>query len=171
MSIRTMKDRMLAKLFTRFPVLVHRWAKSHKFVVNVDTPWTPFSKKLKECRVALVTTAGVHLRSQPPYNMEDKEGDPTFREIPSNASLSELMITHNYYDHRDADLDINIVLPMERLGELQAERIIKGMAPRHFSFMGHILGRHIDTLITRTGPEVAALLKRDGADIVFLTPA
>jgi D-proline reductase (dithiol) PrdB len=171
MGIRRSKDRILARLFTRFPALVHRWAKSHKFVVNVDTPWTPLSKTLKQCRVALVTTAGVHLRSQPPYDMEDKDGDPSFREIPSNTPLSDLMITHNYYDHGDADLDINIVLPAERLRELAAERIIAGIAPRHFSFMGHILGRHVETLVTRTAPAVAALLKGDGADIVFLTPA
>ncbi len=81
------------------------------------------------------------------------------------------MITHNYYDHRDADLDINIVLPTDRLRERESERTIGGIARRHFSFMGHILGRHVDTLVTRTGPEVAALLKGDGADIVFLTPA
>ncbi len=171
MGIRRRKDRILAKLFTRMPALVHRWAKSHEFVVNVDTPWTPLSKTLKQCRVALVTTAGVHLRSQPPYDMEDKEGDPSFREIPSNTSVSDLMITHDYYDHGDADLDINIVLPVQRLRELAAERIIAAIAPRHFSFMGHIIGRHVATLVTRTGPAVAALLKRDGADVVFLTPA
>jgi D-proline reductase (dithiol) PrdB len=68
-----MKDRILARLFTRFPVLVHGWAKSRRFVVNVDTPWAPLSKPLRECRVALATTAGVHLRSQIAFNMEDKE--------------------------------------------------------------------------------------------------
>ena len=82
MSFKTWKDRMFAKLFTRFPVFVSRWAKSQNFVVNLKTPWTPLSKDPKECRIALVTTAGVHLRSQTPFDMEDKEGDPTFRVIP-----------------------------------------------------------------------------------------
>jgi len=171
MNTRTLKDKIFAKLFTRFPALVHRWAKTHNFVVNFDTPWTPFSKTLEECRVALVTTAGVHLKSEPPYNMGDKEGDPTCREIPSHTRASDLMITHNYYDHRDADIDINVVLPMDRLKELSREGMIGGIAPRHFSFMGHILGPYIDRLVTRTGPEVAALVKMDEVDIVFLTPA
>ncbi len=103
--------------------------------------------------------------------MEDKEGDPTFREIPAGTRIGDLMITHNYYDHRDADKDINVVLPIERLRELEAERAIGGIAPRHFSFMGHILGRHIETLVNRTGPQVASMLKADGVDAVFLTPA
>lgn len=171
MTVKAWKDRTLARLFTRFPALVERWARSHDFVVNMDTPWAPLLKDLEECRIALVTTAGVHLRSQSPYDMEDNEGDPTFREIPGHASIDDLMITHNYYNHGDADQDINVVFPIERLRELETERVIGGVAPRHFSFMGHILGRHIETLVNRTGPEVARMLKADGVDAVFLTPA
>ncbi len=81
------------------------------------------------------------------------------------------MITHNYYDHHDADQDINVVLPFERLNELKAGEVIGGVAPRHFSFMGHITGRHLETLVNQTGPEVARMLKEDGNDAVFLTPA
>lgn len=171
MSFKTWKDRSIAKILTRFPALVERWAKSHDFITNADTPWTPLRKDSKDSRIALVTTAGVHLRSQPPFDMEDREGDPTFREIPAETPISDLMITHNYYDHQDADQDINVVLPMDRLRELEAEGAIGGIAPRHFSFMGHILGRHIETLVNRTGPEVARMLKADGVDAVFLTPA
>lgn len=171
MSLKTWKDRTLARLFTRFPALVERWAKSHDFIINVDIPWAPLGKDLKDSRIALLTTAGVHLRSQPPYDMEDKEGDPTFREIPAGTSIDNLMITHNYYVHKDADQDINVVFPIERLRELETESVIGGVAPRHFSFMGHILGRHIKTLVNRTGPEVARTLKADGVDAVFLTPA
>ena len=171
MSIRTLKDKTLGKLFTRFPSLVERWARFTKFVSNQETPWATLAKETNECQVALVTTGGVHLRGQSPFDMDDKEGDPTFREIPSWADPKDLMITHNYYDHRDADQDINVVLPIERLRELQAKGIIGGIAPRHFSFMGHITGRHLGTLVKRTGPEVARLLREDGAEAVFLTPA
>jgi D-proline reductase (dithiol) PrdB len=171
MSIKTWKDRMFAKLLTRFPTLVEWWTKSHDFVNNVDIPWAPLLKDTRDSRIALVTTAGVHLRSQPPFDMEDKEGDPSIREIPAGAQIDDLMITHNYYDHRDADQDINVVFPIKRLEELEMEGIIGQVAPRHFSFMGHIVGRHIETLVNRTGPEVAKRLKADGVDIVFLTPA
>ena len=171
MSVKTWKDRMFAKLFTRVPALVERWTKSHDFVINVDTPWVPLRKDLKDSRIALVTTAGVHLRSQSPYDMEDREGDPTFREIPAVTRIDDLMITHNYYDHQDADQDINVVFPIKRLKEFGAEGMIGQVAPRHFSSMGHILGRHIETLVNRTGPEVARMLKADGVDAVFLTPA
>lgn len=152
-------------------MLVERWAKFHRFVTNVDIPWAPLTKDLGECQIALVTTGGVHLRCQPPFDMEDKEGDPTFRGIPSWVDQQDIKITHNYYDHRDADQDINVVFPIQRLKDLEADGMIGGIAPRHFSFMGHIIGRHLGTLIKRTGPEVARLLREDGAEAVFLTPA
>ena len=171
MSFKTWKDRMLAKIFNRYPFLVEGWARSGKFVNNLDTPWEILSKELRECKIGLVTTAGVHLKSQLPFDMENKDGDPTWREIPSSVDLEDLMITHNYYDHHDADQDINVVFPVERLRELEADGVIGGISPRHFSFMGHITGRHLDTLIKRTGPEVARILKGDSADAVFLTPA
>jgi D-proline reductase (dithiol) PrdB len=171
MSFKTRKDRMLARLFTRFPSLVNGWAESRNFVVNVNTPWTPFAKNLKECRIALVTTGGVHLHSQPPFDMEDREGDPTFRMIPYGTSGEDLMITHNYYDHHDADKDMNVVFPLQRLTEFEEEKIIGEVASLHFSFMGHIIGGHLDTLVKQTGPQVAGMLKEDGVDAVFLTPA
>lgn len=171
MSIKATKDRIIAKFYLWFPSLVKRWARTHQFVTNTDTPWTSLLKELKDARVALVTTAGVHLKSQPPYDMARKDGDPTFRQIPSNTPINDLMITHNYYDHQDADQDINVVFPLDRLKELESEGVIGGIAPKHFSFMGHILGRQIDTLINQTGPKVAKLLKTEGVDAVFLTPA
>jgi D-proline reductase (dithiol) PrdB len=169
--IKATKDRIIAKFYARLPSLVEIWARTHRFVTNPDAPWTPLRKELRQAKVALVTTAGIHLRSDPPYDMHDKEGDPSFRQIPSSALVQDLMITHNYYDHSDADKDIGVVFPLERLRELEFEGIIGGVAPRHFSFMGHILGRHIDTLIKKTGPAVAGMLREDNVDAVFLTPA
>jgi D-proline reductase (dithiol) PrdB len=85
--------------------------------------------------------------------------------------VNELTITHNYYDPEDADRDINVVFPIEQLKELESEEVIGEIAPRHFSFMGHVLGRHMATFINQTGPEAARRLGEDGVDVVFLTPA
>jgi len=171
MSLKAWKDRILGEFFTRYPALVGRWARSNKFIINRDTPWAPLTKEIGEWQIALVTTGGVHLRCQPSFDMKDKDGDPNFRGIPSWVDTKDLTITHNYYDHRDADQDINVVFPIQRLRELEAKGIIGGIAARHFSFMGHIAGRHLGTLVKRTGPEVARLLREDGAEAVFLTPA
>jgi D-proline reductase (dithiol) PrdB len=102
--------------------------------------------------------------------MNDPDGDPTFREIDIQRPLYDLMITHDYYDHADADRDINIVFPIERLREFETEGIIGRVADTHYSFMGHIDGRHIKTLINEYAPEVAQRVKADNVDVVLFTP-
>jgi len=103
--------------------------------------------------------------------MKDASGDPTFREIPYDTPRQNLTITHDYYDHSDADKDINIVFPIERVLDLKKFEDIGEVNYRHFSFMGHILNHHIHTLMRTTAPRVASALKDDGVDIVILTPA
>ena len=164
------KNRMLSRAITRFPALAKRFVESYAPWESEDIPWTPLAKPLAECTVAMVTTAGVHHRDQKAFDMIDKDGDPSYRVLDLTRPFESLMITHDYYDHRDADKDINIVFPVERLREFQREGVIGRLANAHYGFMGHITGPHIMTLITRTAPEVARLLKRDGVDVALLTP-
>ncbi len=165
-----LKEKMITTLFSRFPSLAERWAEGFDAVSSVDIPWTPFKKEVSDCMVALVTTAGVHLKGQTVFNLDDEEGDYSFREIPSDVETNDIMITHKYYDHSDADKDINVVFPIERLRELSELGEIKSVAPRHFGLMGHIAGSKLKHLIDKTGPEIANRLKEDGVDIALLTP-
>ncbi len=163
-------NRFFARLNTRFPSLFDRAVKKPEAMTFTDVPWTPLAKPLKDCKVALVTTAGVHLLGQPPFDMLDKDGDASFRELPSSTPVSGYMITHDYYDHSDADRDINIVFPIERLREMKAAGLIGSLAEANYGFMGHIDGPHVEMLIKRSAPEVAGLLKKEGVDVVILTP-
>jgi D-proline reductase (dithiol) PrdB len=166
------KNKAIAKVITRFPSLAKHFINSYKACETKDgVPWTPACKTLSNCTVALVTTSGVHHKDQKPFNMTDKAGDPTYRIIDLKKPLSDLMITHDYYDHADADKDINIVFPVERLREFEKLGIIGRLADTAYAFMGHIDGPHIDTLVAKSAPEIAKKLKADGVDIVLLTPA
>jgi D-proline reductase (dithiol) PrdB len=119
----------------------------------------------------VVSTAGVHHRSQQKFNMADSNGDPSFRVLDAGTIEKDYAITHDYYDHRDAERDLNIIFPIARLKEMQASGYIGRLARLHFSFMGHILGPHVDTLVGETAPRVATMLKEDQVDAVLLTPA
>ena len=173
MGIRGLKDRLVARFLTRYPALVRRWAEGRKFTAGdaLGDPWADLDKPLAECRVAIVTTGGVHLRAQLSFDMKSPNGDPTFREIPDGSPRGDLTITHNYYDHRSADRDINVIFPLDRLGELAGEGRIAGRAPLHLGFMGHIDGPLVDRLVKETAPEAARRLIAAGADCVLLTPA
>lgn len=161
----------LAQLFTRYPVLGRLWSKVARVPSSGQIPWTPIQKPLQQCRVCLVTTAGLHPKNERPFNMSDPDGDPTFRVIPATASREDLTITHDYYDHREADRDQNIVFPWERVRELVTRGILGGTTSNHFSFMGHIDGKHVQVLEQTVLPELLKRLLTEAPDVVLLTPA
>lgn len=165
------KNRFMAKVLTRFQWLFERAvARTEPYLDAGAIPWVPMTKRLAECRVAIVTTAGVHLKGEPPFDMNDKDGDSSFRMIPLSAPKDAITITHDYYDHTDAEKDVNIVFPIDRLKEMAKAGLIGEAALANYSFMGHIDGRHIDTLVRKTAPQVAGLLKSARVDAVLLTP-
>jgi D-proline reductase (dithiol) PrdB len=127
-------------------------------------PYTPCFRELSESVFALVTTAGVHLRDQEPFNTE---GDNSWRLIPGDVQASQLMVTHEHYDHRDADEDINVIFPIDRLRELARERIIAGVGDKHLGFMGYT--QNFRDLYERVAPEMAKIILRSKADGVVLT--
>ena len=127
-------------------------------------PYTPRTRELKESIFALITTAGVHLRDQEPFNVE---GDNSWRVIPGDVHVSQLMVTHDHYDHQDADQDINCVFPIERLRELAAEGLIAGVSDKHLGFMGYT--QNFRDLYERAAPEMARIILRSKADGVILT--
>jgi D-proline reductase (dithiol) PrdB len=164
------KNQTFAKVYTKIPSLVDLYAKQADLVVNTTTPFTPLKKPLEKCRISLLTTGGLHTKNQQPFDMADKKGDPSYRELPSDITLEQLTITDDYYKHTDALADPNLILPIEPLRQLLKQGTIGSIGPRFFSFMGHIMGDHLKTLTQETAPEVAAALIRDGVEAAFLTP-
>ena len=164
------RHRLLARIFSLFPGLAASWGRGLE--KNSDTiPWANPGMELRDANVALITTGGVHRIDQPPFSMVDPDGDPTWREIPLDTPRSCLTITHDYYDHRDAELDLNLVLPVERLLKLVQLGILKNCHSPAYGLMGHIAGRHLETLQTRTGAEIASGLASAGVDYALLIPA
>lgn len=128
-------------------------------------PIAKVKKPLKDSKIAFITTAGVHLKEDEPF---DVNGDYTFRIIPGDVDFSNLKITHDHYDKKEALKDINCVFPLEILRNLRDEMYIKDIAPRNFSFMGYI--PNTDPLINISAPKIADMLVEDNVDIVILSP-
>jgi D-proline reductase (dithiol) PrdB len=133
-------------------------------------PFARLARPLKQARVALVTTGGVHLPSQAPFDCGIKGGDASFREIPADADLTALGIAHksDAFDQSGFLADRNLGFPLERLREMAAKGEIGSLNGRALSFMGSITapGR----LVKDTAPAAAALLAADGVDAAFLVP-
>jgi D-proline reductase (dithiol) PrdB len=133
-------------------------------------PGTVLKKRLRDSRIALVTTAGFSAMDDRPFDKSIRGGDCSWRVISADTELSSLRISHSSdaFDIRGITVDKNLALPLDRLKSLAKERVIGAVAPRHFSFMGSIPapGR----LIANTAPQVARALLEEAADAVLLTP-
>ena len=138
--------------------------------MNEGSPWTPLRRPLSEARVAIVTTAGLHLRGQPPFVTDHRSPDQSYRRLPSDALPAEIVQSHTSigFDRSGIQRDLNVTYPVDRLRELQERGFIGNLAKDFYSFMGAL--RKWDRLERESGPEVAALLKQDGVDVVLLTP-
>lgn len=124
---------------------------------------TPFTKPLKDARIALITTAGLHLDDQPPFDRETQCGDCSFRRIPADADLTRVRVWWDTEQRQHANQDLNCAFPLALLGEYCQ------VAPRHYSFSGAIPEPR--PLIEETAPQVAAELKEDGVDAVLIAPS
>ena len=173
---RSLYEKISNRIFA-IPTVAQLWANvaARRSMGLVDwsmgIPFAPFKKPLHQCKVALLTTGGIHLRDQLPFDMENPDGDASYRVIPGDVALEQISITHKYYDHSDADADLNVIFPLAHLRDLVVRGVIGALAPRHFGFMGHIEGPQVAQLTGQTAPDVAAKLRADGVDFALLTPA
>lgn len=135
--------------------------------------WAPGARlrgPLRESKVALITTAGLHLPGQPAFDPKVRGGDTSFREIPADVDVQILGIAHrsSTFNQAGARADRNLVFPLDRVKELQARHEIGSLNRRHFSFMGGITapGR----LIAESAPAVAQKLGEDDVGACLLVP-
>jgi len=148
------------RLFTR----TYSWRK-------IDpVPFTPLRKPLAESRVGLVTSAGLSMPDDAPFDSSIKGGDWSLRVIADDADLGSLFESQksDAWDHGALESDRNIALPIDRLHELAGERRIGSVNRRHLSFMGSLTapGR----LIQQSAPEAAELFLADQVDVALLVP-
>jgi D-proline reductase (dithiol) PrdB len=129
-----------------------------------EIPWTPLRRPIAQATVAVITTGGVHLCIDKPFNLKT---DASFRAIPRSASSADLCITHEHYDRRDALRDLNLIFPLERLLEMEAADIVGRVADVHYGF-GFV---HDPRDLLVPGRQVGKLLAQAGVDFVILVPA
>ncbi len=131
---------------------------------------TPLSRPLSTCTVALITTAGLSLPEQQPFDTSNKMGDSSFREISADISPQLLQMHHRSWSFDQTGIlrDRNLVLPLDRLREMRERGEIGAIAPYHYSFMGSIVGPA--QLIKQSAPEVARRLVSAHVDVALLTP-
>lgn len=120
---------------------------------------------LAEATVAIVSTAGIHRRSDPPFTI----GATDYRLVPGDADFGDLLLSHisANFDRSAFQQDPNISFPLDRLREMSEAGEIGGVANWHYSFMGAMPN---PMNFEATGTEVGNLLAADGVDVALLIP-
>lgn len=145
------------------------WERQHHLDKIRDLPDfgpTPFASgpALGKRRVAIVTTSGLHVHGDRPFEM----GSADYRVIPGDAPAASLRMSHISvnFDRSGFQEDVNVVFPLDPLRELEAGGVIGAISDFHYSFMG---AAPIRTLEPKAR-QLARLLKQDRVDAVLLTP-
>ncbi len=122
-------------------------------------------KPLADSTVAIVSTAGLHLRTDAPFTL----GALDYRVVPGDADWADVVLSHvsTNFDRSAFQQDPNISFPMDRLREMADDGEIGGVSPRHYSFMGAMPAPQ---LFEDTGTEVGRMLAADGVDVALLVP-
>lgn len=145
-----------------------RWVPEFRYVRNESAPFTPFVMDVSQAKAALITTGGVFLKGQAPFQDNYGLGDPSYRELPRTAAIKDLSHYHEHYDHANAYQDVNVIYPIERMEALVADGTIGSLAETNFSFMGYQPISH--PLVSKTAPDVARKLVAQQVDFVLLVP-
>jgi D-proline reductase (dithiol) PrdB len=141
----------------------------YQWTINETAPLHRLEKPLRECRVTMLTSGGISLCSAPGFDPLARN-DHRLDAIPGDARATDFQIHDAYYDHADADRDINCQFPIDRLREMVAAGAIGSLAPRFWSgFMGRIYNR--SKVLNESGPQFAAELAKDGVDLLIAVPA
>lgn len=138
-----------------------------------DIPWTPLSKPLSRTSFALVTSSGISLKSDPPFNMEREKseptwGDPTYREIPRSTTSKLINVNHLHINTKHILNDLNVILPLAGMAELEREGIIGRLAETSYSFYGFQFESM--AFLDQAIEPMAEKMRKEGVEAVILTP-
>ena len=132
---------------------------------SFDTqPWV-VPPPVKDSRIAIITTAGLHTRQDRPFQIDPND---FYRVIPGNVETNELVMSHiaASFDRSGYQRDCNVVFPIDRLRELVEEGIIGSLADFHYS----VNSAHRAPEFEAPAREIANLLKKDNVDAALLFP-
>jgi D-proline reductase (dithiol) PrdB len=140
--------------------------KPARVLVTSSAPgWCPVTKPLNESRIALLSSAALRLAGEQPFT---PRVDLSYRRVPSDPSRGPIVIDHHSGIGTVPKKDPEIVFPRTALAALAENRIVGGLSPSHFSFMGGL--RQHKEIENELAPALAEELTAARVDLALLVP-
>lgn len=157
-----------------FATRFSRWAANdalfgYPFVENIHAPFTAVRRALPMMNLGLVSSAGAYIDGTEPFDLEAKDGDLSYREIPVEVEAGDLRFAAKGYDTTAASLDRNVQIPIDRLLEYQANSVIGGLNQVWWSTSSHI--PNAERVTAELGPQIAERLRRYDVQAALFIPA
>ncbi len=142
---------------------------SYPWFTTKGDPFVRLEMPVSEARFGLITTGGysiegVHEPFQPGPSFDDRV--PGIHSIPLDVDRTKLRIDHLGYDHRFAEEDINVNLPLDRMSELAKNGEIGSVSRETQVVMG--LQPNVAPLIREVIPTLVETLLADEVNAVLL---
>jgi hypothetical protein len=155
----------------------HRFAKwnqnenliGYPFISNIHAPFTPVRRALPMLNLALISSAGAYIDGTDPFDLDARDGDLNFREIPVEVEASDLRYAAKGYDSAAVKQDRNSQIPVDRLSEYQANAVIGKLNDVWWSLSSWIPNARL--VADELAPKLADRLHRYEVQAALLIPA
>ena len=142
-------------------------AVARGFISNLELPivdnpaWTT-PVPAKQRKVSIVSTAAVAKRGDKPFSWLARD-HRVFHKTDRDLVMTHVAVE---FDRSAWQQDINVIIPLDRLEEMAQDKEIGSVANEHYSFMGAADPVNME----KSAREVAAKMRKDGVNTVFLIP-
>jgi D-proline reductase (dithiol) PrdB len=141
----------------------------YPFVENRHSPFTPVKRALPMINLGLVSSAGAYIDGTEPFDLESKDGDLSYREIPVEIDAIDLHYSGKGYDPSYVTADMNSLIPVDRLLEYQANSVIGGLNSVWWSVSSYIPNARM--VAEDLAPQIAERLHRYDVKAALFVPA
>lgn len=141
----------------------------YPFVENIHAPFTPVRRALPMLNLALISSAGAYIDGTEAFDLDPKDGDLTYREIPVEVEAEDLRYAAKGYDPTNVMADRNSQIPIDRLLEYSENGVIGGLNNVWWSVSSHI--PNAERVAKELAPAIADRLARYDIHAALLIPA
>lgn len=141
----------------------------YPWVENIHAPFTPVRRALPMLNLALISSAGAYIDGMDAFDLESRDGDLNFLEIPVEVDAGDLRYAAKGYDPRSVQEDRNSQIPIERLTGYAENGVIGSLNNVWWSLSSHI--PNAQRVAEEIGPKMAERLHRYSVQAALLIPA
>ncbi len=143
--------------------------ETYPFVENTYSPFAPARRSLPLLNLALISSAGAYIDGTDGFDVESRDGDPSFKEIPIEVEATDLKFSARGYDPAAVMEDLNSQIPIDRLLEYEDNAVIGRLNHVWWSIAGYIPNAAL--VAEDTAPNIASRVEHYQAQAALLIPA